>query len=252
VAHDLKNPLSLVMGFAQLLETDLESFTGEELVSYLAIIGKNSRKMIQIIDELLLFSQVRQSGVTVGPMDMARVVGEACNRLGAMIEEHQAEIRVPVEWPVALGYEPWVEEVWVNYLSNAIKYGGRPPEIELGAEPVRNLDSIGEGSGRINSTPDQPMIRFWIRDNGPGVKAEDQAQLFQPYTRLQPARATGHGLGLSIVRRIVAKLGGEVAVESRGISGKGCQFSFTLPAAPTKIDSNPAQALRHEMALPSD
>ena len=120
----------------------------------------------------------------------------------------------PSEWPSAMGHAPWVEEVWVNYLSNAIKYGGsesEPPRIELGAE-----------------TQADGMIRFWVHDNGPGIAPEDQARLFTPFTRLDQARATGHGLGLSIVRRIAEKLGGQASVDSQ--VGQGSTFSFTLAA----------------------
>ncbi len=115
---------------------------------------------------------------------------------------------------IALGYAPWVEEVWVNYLSNAIKYGGRggePPRMELGAE--------AQADG---------MIRFWVHDNGAGITPEDQARLFTPFTRLDQVRAAGHGLGLSIVRRIADKLGGHVSVDSQ--IGEGSTFSFTLAA----------------------
>jgi two-component system sensor histidine kinase/response regulator len=73
------------------------------------------------------------------------------------------------------------------------------------------------------------MVRFWVRDNGPGLTPDEQARLFTPFTRLDRIRAKGHGLGLSIVRRIVEKMGGQVDVESE--AGKGSRFSFTLPAA---------------------
>jgi signal transduction histidine kinase len=67
-----------------------------------------------------------------------------------------------------------------------------------------------------------------VRDNGPGLTPEEQARLFTPFTRLEQVRAKGHGLGLSIVRRIVEKLGGQVGVESE--VGQSSTFSFTLPA----------------------
>ncbi len=70
-------------------------------------------------------------------------------------------------------------------------------------------------------------MRFWVRDNGDGLTPEDQARLFAPFTRLDQVRVKGHGLGLSIVRRIVEKLGGQVGVESQ--VGQGSTFSFTLP-----------------------
>jgi signal transduction histidine kinase len=126
------------------------------------------------------------------------------------IERLQAEIILPVAWPMALGYGPWVEEVWVNYLGNALKYGGRPPRVELGAR-------VQPGS----------MVRFWVRDNGPALTPEEQARLFTPFMRLDQVSAKGYGLGLSIARRIVEKLGGQVGVESE--VGKGSVFSFTLP-----------------------
>jgi two-component system sensor histidine kinase/response regulator len=165
---------------------------------------------------LLMLSAVRKAEVKMTPLDLASTVDEAQQRLAHMIEKHQVEIIVSNNWPAVLGHGPWVEEVWVNYLSNAIKYGGQPPRIELGAT-VR---------------PDGTVC-LWVRDNGPGIPPEAQTRLFTPFTRLDQIRADGHGLGLSIVRRIVEKLGGQVGVESK--VGQGSTFFFTLPAevAPT-------------------
>jgi two-component system sensor histidine kinase/response regulator len=164
----------------------------------------------------------------MGPLDMASIVAEAQQRLAHMIEGHQAEIVLSDTWPAATGYGPWVEEVWVNYLSNAIKYGGRPPRVELGfvvsACPDRSPRAPPNGA---TAQPDG-MVCFWVRDNGPGLTSEEQARLFTPFTRLDQVRAKGHGLGLSIVRRIVEKLGGQVGVESE--VGRGSVFTFTLPA----------------------
>jgi signal transduction histidine kinase len=68
-----------------------------------------------------------------------------------------------------------------------------------------------------------------VRDNGGGLSPEEQAELFIPFTRISQANVEGHGLGLSIVQRIVEKLGGTVGVESEGVPGQGSVFSFTLP-----------------------
>jgi len=212
VAHDLKQPLSKIIGYIDSLKKYYASMSEAELQEHLQTIVRNGLKLSNIIDELLLLASVRQQDVVATPLDMAGIVAEAQQRLSYMIEEYQAEIILPAEWPVALGYEPWVEEVWANYLSNAVKYGGRPPRLELGA----------------NRQPDG-MIRFWMRDNGPGLTPEEQAQLFTSFTQLNQVRAEGHGLGLSIVRRIVKKLGGQVGVESEGVPGQGSIFSFTLP-----------------------
>jgi PAS domain S-box-containing protein len=219
-AHDLKSPLSVIIGFAETLEYALQSeddaFTDEELHQSLQLMMQTGRKMSNIVDELLMLSAVRKAEVKMTPLDLASTVDEAQQRLAHMIEKHQVEIIVSNNWPAVLGHGPWVEEVWVNYLSNAIKYGGQPPRIELGAT-VR---------------PDGTVC-LWVRDNGPGIPPEAQTRLFTPFTRLDQIRADGHGLGLSIVRRIVEKLGGQVGVESK--VGQGSTFFFTLPAevAPT-------------------
>jgi len=81
---------------------------------------------------------------------------------------------------------------------------------------------------------DENTVRFWVRDNGAGLRPEEQAQLFMPFERLRQGHMQGHGLGLSIVRRIVEKLGGQVGVQSE--TGAGCTFWFTLPGAPVISD----------------
>ncbi|KAA3663708.1 MAG: ATP-binding protein [Chloroflexi bacterium] len=134
---------------------------------------------------------------------------EAKARLLLMIEQHQAEIIVPFDLPTASGYAPWIEEVWVNYLSNGIKYGGQPARLECGANKLAN-----------------GTIKYWVRDNGPGLTPEQQSKLFTPFTRLNSVNIEGHGLGLSIVQRIIEKLGGTVGVESQ--LGQGSLFFFTL------------------------
>jgi len=218
VAHDLKNPLALTIGFAEALVTRYADLSGQELEKHLETIAQNGRRMRRIIDELLLLSSVRRlQEVEIVPLDMGMLVSQACEREIQLIEECQPEFIVPETWPTALGHGPWVEEVWANYLSNALKYGGRPPRVELGA-----------------TVQDDGQVRFWVKDNGPGLTSEEQAQLFKPFTRLAQVRVVGHGLGLSIVRRIVSKLGGQVGIESAGVPGQGSTFYFTLPAAEGK------------------
>jgi PAS domain S-box-containing protein len=211
VAHDLQNPLGIIIGFADTLKEAYATISRERLGHYLHIIARNGRTMSNIIDEMLLLAGVRQMEVEMAPIEMTRVVAEALQRLVYMIEEYQADVIVPEEWPSSLGHAPWVEEVWVNYISNAIKYGGSPARVELGAR------DLGDG-----------MVRFWVRDNGLGLTPEEQDRLFTPFTRLDRVRAKGHGLGLSIVLRILERLGGKVDVQSK--VGEGSVFCFTLPS----------------------
>lgn len=213
VAHDLKGPLSVLLGYVQLLQDTLANGLTPPILDLLDGISRSSWKMVNIIDELLLLASARKmETIPIGPLDMGAIVAEARTRLATSIEQAGAQIIAPDEWPVAVGYGPWVEEVWVNYLSNAIKYGGTPPRVEVGAA----LQPDGK-------------VRFWVRDNGQGLSAEEQAQLFKEFARLNQVRVKGHGLGLSIVRRIIERLGGEVGV--MGNPGGGSLFYFTLPVA---------------------
>jgi len=230
VAHDLKAPLSIVVGFSSLLEARFTKMPPEQVQENLGRITRTGYKMRDIIDALLLLASVRQvSEVELGPLDMGAIVAEALKRLESQIEAAQAEFHMPDAWPEALGHPAWVEEVWVNYISNALKYGGQadegvPPCVELGFSTVEPPNE--------ESTPHAvaTAVKFWVRDNGPGLSSGEQAQMFIPFTRLHQTEAEGHGLGLSIVQRIIEKLGGQVGVESVGLRGQGSTFWFTLPA----------------------
>ena len=214
VAHDLRSPLSIVIGYANTIADYVDTLSREELQQSARALLKIGLKMDNIIDELMLLAGLRKAQATMGPLDMAGIVAEAQQRLGRTIDLYHVEIVLPAAWPEAIGYGPWVEGVWANYMSNAIKYGGRPPRVELGATPQ----------------PDS-TVRFWVRDNGLGLTADAQTHLFTPFERLDQVHIGGHGLGLSIVRRVVEKMGGQVCVESDGVPGQGCTFSFTLPVA---------------------
>jgi signal transduction histidine kinase len=220
VAHDIKSPMAVISGYADLLLEAIDDLPPAKRMEALNSISRGTQKIVNIIDELLLLAGVRKTEVQLAPLDMARVIREVWQRVEYTLAEYQAEAIVPAAWPLAMGYEPWIEEVWVNYVTNACKYGGQPPRLELGADLLSLQDSNGHG-----------QVRFWVRDNGRGLSPDDQARLFTPFTRLDQARARGHGLGLSIVRRIVEKQGGEVGVTSSGVPGEGCTFYFTLPAS---------------------
>ncbi len=211
VAHDIKSPLGIIVAYSDVIVNEFNEMNPERLQDFLKIVRQSGFKAANIVDELLLLAGVRKQTVHIGPIDMGDVVRHAEQRIGYLIEEHEGELIIAEDWPEVFGYAPWIEEVWVNYLSNGLKYGGQPPRLILGA------------TIQAHSQP-----RFWIRDNGEGLTPEKQATLFTEFTRLDEVRADGHGLGLSIVRRIIEKLGGEVGVESD--AGQGSLFYFTLPA----------------------
>ena len=225
VAHDIKSPMAVISGYSDLLLEAFDDLPPDKRTEALHSISRGTQKIVNIVDELLLLAGVRRTEVQLAPLNMERVMREVKQRVEYMLVESQAEVIIPETWPVASGYAPWIEEVWVNYLTNACKYGGQPPHIELGA------DAVPHGTEQSPALGAPGVVRFWVRDNGKGLSPEDRARLFTPFTRLDQARARGHGLGLSIVRRIIEKQGGQVGVMSSGVPGEGCTFYFTLPAS---------------------
>ncbi len=215
VAHDIKDPLGLILGYAHLVKQDVEKLTRPEPKEWSGYIVESAQKVNKIVDGLLLLASLRQQDLTLCPLDMEKIITEAKNRLKEQIAGANAEIIEPDVWPSAFGNALWVEEVWFNYISNAIKYGGDMPRVELGAQLL--------SSTQIRTT----QVRFWVRDYGQGLTIEEQTRLFAELERLHRGQSPGYGLGLAIVKRIVEKLGGQVGVEST--PGKGSTFFFTLP-----------------------
>lgn len=216
VAHDLKTPLFAVQGYAELLRIDLADAMTARTESLSRSIILASSNMDAIIRSQLLLAQLRRvDEISTGRVDLGAVMSSALSRFEYHFLEANAEIIQPQHWPDGLiSYAPWIEEVWSNYIGNALKYGGQPPRIEVGFTPL----------------PGQRM-RFWVRDNGQGLSDSESQALFTEFARLDRHTATeGHGLGLSIVQRIVSRLGGVVGVDSK--PGEGSTFYFVLPLMP--------------------
>lgn len=213
VAHDLRDLIGSIVSLSDLIEADIQEGNSESALELSQLISDSASKTLHIIKELLVLATVRQQDIIRQDVDMGKVIEESEKRLQELIRNSHATILKPQKWPVVKGNPVWLEEVWVNYMSNAIKYGGTPPVLELGAEQL-----YGEN-----------RVKFWIKDNGTGIAPKDQKKLFNQFTRLEVSQVQGTGLGLSIVKRIIEKLGGQAGVFSNAIPGEGSLFYFILP-----------------------
>jgi signal transduction histidine kinase len=211
IAHSLKTPLAAAARFLEILQKFKNDNLSEEQRHLLQQAQTALATSASAVEALLLLSTVSQQSVELHPLDMGALVGQALNQLADLQASTRATVQLPRSWPQALGYAPWVGEVWVNLVSNALKYGGSPPRLDLGG------------------TLDGAQARFWVRDNGQPLSEEQRHSVFLPFTRLHQERAEGHGLGLPTVQRIVSRLGGTIGVHAA--PGGGNEFSFTLPSA---------------------
>jgi len=210
VAHDLKSPLANQIGFIRMIkDEDLEH---DKLLKYLDYIEQSAYKMQSIIMELLKLASIRKQKIPLNKVDVLHTVEAAMERLSYLINEKKAIINYPDFWPDTLGYAAWIEEIWLNYLSNAIKYGGTPPIIDIGYDLLENA-----------------TIKYWVKNNGKSIPLNKQYALFEEFVQLNEIKTDGQGLGLSIVKRIVDNFGGKVGYETIKEPYDGSLFYFTLP-----------------------
>lgn len=212
-SHDLRSPLSVIAGYAQLLDKKYASALDDKGRHYLSVIIGRTKSMACLIDDLLAFSrlslgEVQKADVEVHDM-VESVIGD--------ITQLQSREKIPrfnlERLPQANADAGLLRQVWVNLLSNAMKYssGSAKPEIDI--------------SGRVAGTE----VIYTVRDNGVGFSMDHHDKLFETFTRLHSDEEfEGTGIGLATVHRVVTRHGGRVWAQ--GEVGKGATFEFALPA----------------------
>lgn len=219
MSHDLRAPLRAIQGFSAFLQQDVQAGRFEEAANYASRIERAARRMDDMVEALTRLSRAANRELDRKPVDMADQVREAWAIVAEAEPERQVSLLI-AELPPAVGDPPLLAQVWQNLLANAFKYTAPAAEAKVG------VDAFEEGG------------RQWYRvsDNGAGFDMGLARHLFEPFRRLHPESAfAGTGIGLSIVRRIVRRHGGDV--RARGNVGVGAVFEFTLEAAGSSADA---------------
>ncbi len=210
VSHDIKNPLNTIIGLSEVLILRKGKIPEEESEEMLNLIHSSGRKIDSIIREILILSGMDTARKPViEPVRMEDIVDTVLKRLTDLIARKKAVIIKPDKWTTVNSHAPWIEQIWINYISNAVKYGGNPPVI------------------KIKEVLQPAEIKYLVIDNGRGLTEDQKSRLFSPFIRLEENKAEGTGLGLSIVKRITSKLGGTVGISDNPEGGS--VFYFTLP-----------------------
>lgn len=214
VAHDLKSPLQIMIGHANLLSSEMSGDLSPDVIESLQYIEAYAFRMKSMIDNLLLFSELGSAEVRVEPVDMQMMISLVLARFHEKLQARGVTVEVSPDLPAALGFSPWLEEVFANLIDNSIKYIG-----DDNADPRIRIEGKLVGD----------TAHYEVIDNGIGIKPDDLPNLFQMFTRFHRHQAEGSGLGLSIARRIVTKLHGDIGAASE--LGDGTTFWVELPAA---------------------
>ena len=215
VSHDLKQPLSVMRGYLDLLQMKNQFDTSSE--NFINMIDRSILNMRQLIDDLLDLAKI-ESGIdlNLSPVSLKKLIREVVeiNSSRATLKKMAVNVDMPADLLTVEGEENRLHQIFNNLVGNAIKY--TPPEGKI--------DVIAERRGSV--------IRIEVKDNGLGISPEDQAHIFERFYRVRRPETEsidGTGLGLAIVKSLVEAHHGTIRLESS--LGEGTNFIVTLPLA---------------------
>ncbi len=209
VSHDLRTPLTPIIGYAEMLQDLCRERLDKQSLDYLAEIEGQARRMLALLEDLLLLAKVGHLPRPAEPVALDNVVDKILIEMGSLIAEYRILIQksfLPEIWiPKTL-----LEQIFTNLLSNAVRYAGREGSpLEIGGE--RNGD----------------LVRLYVRDHGPGIPLEERNSIFQVFYRGATGKKTlGTGVGLATVQKISNLYGGQAWVEET--AGGGSTFWVEL------------------------
>jgi PAS domain S-box-containing protein len=214
VSHDLRAPLRAVSGFAQILARRHRSSLNDEGQRYADNIVEASERMARLIDDLLSYAKLGRKPVAPAPVSLAQVLRHVGMDLAARMAEDGSQLVVADDLPMVLGEATLLGQVFGNLIENALTYrqAGSPARVVVAWRPA------GE------------RVLVDVSDQGIGISAEHLGKIFNVFQRLHSdEQYPGTGIGLAVVTKALAMLGGDVQVQSE--PGKGSMFTVSLPTA---------------------
>ncbi len=227
VAHELKNPMTSIKGYTELLAAGTVGQINEMQANFLSTIRSNVERMSALVSDLNDNAKIEANRLRLDfkPVEVGEIVDEVLRSTKRQVDDKRQEIELhlapslPAVWADRLR----VGQVLTNLISNAHKYTPESGKILVGAEATNNQWDP-EGAKRV--------VHLWVRDNGIGIGVEDQGKIFQKFFRSDDSKARevpGTGLGLNITKSLVEMQGGRIWFDSE--FRKGTTFHFTIPVA---------------------
>jgi len=212
VSHDLKAPLVSIKGFTSLLGSSGEMKMSDEDKHCLDRIEANTKRMHEMVQDLLELSRVGQLEEVVSEVNVQKIVNEIIDEMKPTMDQKKIQVGIKGNFPVIQASSTRIYQVFSNLIGNAVKYLGTPenPTIEVG------VNQNGKD------------YEFYVEDNGMGIPEEEQDKVFMVFQRGDDSGGIeGTGVGLSIVKKIVESLKGRIWLKSK--EGQGSTFYFSIP-----------------------
>jgi signal transduction histidine kinase len=229
VAHELKNPMSSIKGYTELVSGGMAGPVNEMQASFLSTVRSSVDRMNTIVSDLndLTKIQVGNLRLEYRTVKLDEVLEEVVRSMQRQIDEKEQKLTIslPDDLPAVWADPARLNQIMTNVLSNAHKYTHQKGEFSVAAE-------------RYNSTEESlagvEFVHVWVEDSGIGISEEDCKKIFQQYFRTDASKemASGTGLGLAITKSLVEMQGGQIWFESQ--VDKGSTFHFTVPIAETQ------------------
>ncbi len=227
VAHELKNPMTSIKGYTELLAAGAVGAVNEMQANFLNTIRSNTDRMANLVSDLNDTTKIEAGRLRLDfkSVEVNDVVDEIVRSAKRQIDDKKQTIQVELAagLPKVWGDRTRLGQILTNLVSNANKYTLEGGALVVGAEASANHWDP-EGASRV--------VHIWVRDNGIGINPEDQPKIFQKFFRSEDPKARevpGTGLGLNITRSLVEMQGGRIWFESQ--SQRGSTFHFTVPVA---------------------
>ncbi|MCA9795364.1 MAG: response regulator, partial [Candidatus Eremiobacteraeota bacterium] len=214
MSHELRTPLNAIIGFSRILLRKTEDKLPERHYQNLVHIHKSGKQLLSLVNDILDFERIEAGRLSISHQEVSakQLQQELLESFESQAKEEGYQLRVLViDGPIVLWTDPErLGQILGNFITNAIKYAGN------------------QGIIRLRIAREANEIKFAVSDQGKGISPEAQKSIFEAFSQLSDGKA-GVGLGLAIVSRLAALLGGRVDLES--VQGKGSTFSFYLPAS---------------------